>query len=261
MNKEIDNVVVIDRFDYDELVEMASAAEHEIERRANELYMKSNTIPVKIEFYQYLNDKNFTAPVTFSRRPHKEEVHEALDRIEPKIKDWMDENLKMYAKNLRDKYTDREDCIALKKRVANLDTRAEWQKTQKLDLQKLWEQSIQLDGLYNFYEAQEKCPKGYRVPTFTEWAWLIDNTEYSFDRETKEGVFTFSDGVELRLPAAGYRSVDGSSRDQGTYGHYWSSSVSGTYGRLVYFGSGVVETYTDHQVFGFSLRCLPIEIK
>lgn len=176
------------------------------------------------------------------------------------MKDNLESAAKKYADsfNITAFYTESEIKTAL---TEAFEAGAQWQKTQKPDLQKLWEQSIQLDGLYNFYEAQEKCPKGYRVPTFTEWAWLIDNTEYSFDRETKEGVFRFADGFELRLPAAGYRSVDGSSRDQGTYGHYWSSSVSGTYGRLVYFGSGVVKAYTDHQVFGFSLRCLPIEIK
>lgn len=176
----------------------------------------------------------------------------------------MNENLDSAAKEYADSFniTDFYMGCDIKEAVTQaFEAGVQWQKRQKSDFQKLWKQSIQLDGLYNFYEAQEKCPKGYRVPTFTEWAWLIDNTEYSFDRETKEGVFRFADGFELRLPAAGYRDIDGSSYDQGTNGNYWSSSVSGTDGRNVNFSSGVVETYTDYQVFGFSLRCLPIEIK
>lgn len=124
----------------------------------------------------------------------------------------------------------------------------------------MWKQSIQLDGLYTFDEAQEKCPPGYRIPTFTEWAWLIDNTEYSFDEEKKGGVFRFADGFELRLPAAGYRTIDGSLDTQGSTGYYWSSSMSGTGGRHVFFGSGAVDAYNDNRTHGFSVRCVPIKI-
>lgn len=124
MNIEIENIVVIDRFDYDVLVEKAGAAEYEIKRQAEELYMKNNIIPVRIEFDQYLNCKNFSAPVGFSRSVRKEEVYEALDKIEPHIREWMDENLSKYGKQLRDKNVTEENCIALSKRVANLEERA-----------------------------------------------------------------------------------------------------------------------------------------
>lgn len=121
MNKEIENIVVIDRFDYDELVEKAGATDYEIKKQAEGLYMKNNIIPVRIEFSQYLNCKNFSAPVDFSRSIHKEEVYEALDKIEPHIREWMDENLSRYGKQLRDKNITEENCIALSKRVANLE--------------------------------------------------------------------------------------------------------------------------------------------
>lgn len=123
MNKEIENIVVIDRFDYDELVEKAGATEDEIKKQAEELYMRKNIIPIKIEFSQYLNNKNFSAPVEFSRSIHKEEVYEALDKIEPHIREWMDENLSRYGKQLRDKDITEKNCIALSKRVANLEER------------------------------------------------------------------------------------------------------------------------------------------
>ena len=127
-------------------------------------------------------------------------------------------------------------------------------------LLEMWKQSIQLDGLYTFDEAPAACPPGYRVPTFTEWAWLIDNTEYSFEEEKKEGVFRFADGFELRLPAAGYRTIDGSLDTQGSTGYYWSSSMSGTGGRHVFFTSGTVDAYNDNRTHGFSVRCVLVKI-
>ncbi len=77
---------------------------------------------------------------------------------------------------------------------------AEWQSKQQPDFQRLWKQSIQLPGLYTFDEAREACPEGYRLPTREEQEWLVDNSQYHFDFETKEGVFRLSDGFELRLP-------------------------------------------------------------
>lgn len=121
MNKEISNIVVIDRDDYDELVEKAKSIDEEIAKQAESLFINKNIIPVKIEFSEYRNDKNFSAPVGFSRRIHTDEVYEALDRIEPKIREWMDANLSLYDKKLRDKNITERNCIALSKRVANLE--------------------------------------------------------------------------------------------------------------------------------------------
>lgn len=124
----------------------------------------------------------------------------------------------------------------------------------------LWKQSIQLDGLYTFDEAQKACPEGYRLPTDEEQLWLIKKSEYRFDHEMKEGVFLLSDGFELRLPAAGYRDGDGGSDLQGTYGYYWSSSPSGTGATYVGFYGGTADVGTYDRVIAFSVRCVPIEI-
>ena len=124
----------------------------------------------------------------------------------------------------------------------------------------LWKQSIQLDGLHTFDEAQKACPEGYRLPTREELQWLVDKSEYHFDRETKEGVFILPDGFELRLPAAGYRYGTGDSYGQGTYGHYWSSSPSGTVATNVYFNGGTANVYTDNRVNAFSVRCVLIDL-
>lgn len=176
----------------------------------------------------------------------------------------MKDNLESAAKKCADSflftafYTESEIKTAL---IEAFEAGAKWQKTQKLDLHKLWKQSIQLDGLHTFDEAPAACPPGYRVPTGEEQEWLIDNTEYSFDKETREGVFTFPDGAELRLPAAGYRYGNGDSHYQGTCGSYWSSSPSGTLALYVYFDGSTADVDTYDRVYAFSVRCVPIEIK
>ena len=68
---------------------------------------------------------------------------------------------------------------------------------------------------------------GWRMPTQTEWQELLDNTTSTLT--TQNGVygrlFTASNGNSIFLPAAGWRR--NSSLDYaGSYGYYWSSSLS-----------------------------------
>lgn len=128
MNKEIDNIVVIDRFDYDELVEKANANDAEIAKQAESLFINNNLIPVKIEFSEYRNNKNFSAPVGFVRSIHTDAVYDALDKIEPKIREWMDENMSMYDRKLREKNITEKNCIGLSKRVMNLEEKLKRQR-------------------------------------------------------------------------------------------------------------------------------------
>lgn len=121
MNKEISNIVVIDRDDYDELVEKANTVDAEIQKRAKHVFMRENEVPVRIEFNEYRNGRNFTAPIGFIRYSDNDQIWEALDKIEPKIKEWMNENLNIFDKKLRDKYITEKNCIGLSKRVTNLE--------------------------------------------------------------------------------------------------------------------------------------------
>lgn len=126
MNKEISNIVVIDRDDYDELVEKANRTDYEINERAEHKFMRDNEVPVRIEFNQYRNNKNFTAPIGFIRYYHGDstsEINKALNEIEPKIKAWMDENLSMFDKELKDQWITKKNCVGLSKRVENLELR------------------------------------------------------------------------------------------------------------------------------------------
>lgn len=121
MSKEIDSVVIIDRFDYDELVEKANTTDAEIRKQAERIFMKENGVPVRIEFNEYRNGRNFTAPIGFIRHSDKHHIWEELDKIEPQIKEWMDENLSMFDKKLREKYITEKNYIGLSKRVTNLE--------------------------------------------------------------------------------------------------------------------------------------------
>lgn len=128
----------------------------------------------------------------------------------------------------------------------------------KKNLSEFWMLSIQLPGLYNWHEAQKACPKGWRLPTEEEWKEMLGNTTHSFDNVLKQGVFTFENGFELRLPAAGNRlNSSGSSYNLASYGNYWSSTLTeaGMSPRLN-FGSGGANTYDEVLSYGFSVRCV-----
>ena len=96
---------------------------------------------------------------------------------------------------------------------------------------------------------QGPCPAGYHVPTITEWsnadtfgAW--NNNTHTFNSN-------------LKLPSAGSRNrINGLLINQGTNGYCWSSTVSGTNARNLYFNSTAANTTSFNRAYGFSVRCL-----
>lgn len=120
MNK-IDDIVIINRFDYDELVEKANKTDAEIKKQAERIFMRENEVPVRIQFNQFRNSKNFNVPIGFIRTGEKDSIHKALNEIEPQIKEWMKENMSMFDRELKDQYITKKNCIGLSKRVTNLE--------------------------------------------------------------------------------------------------------------------------------------------
>lgn len=99
--------------------------------------------------------------------------------------------------------------------------------------------------------------KEWRMPTLTDFAELIEHTEFEFveNDELNYAVYTSKiNGKKLIFPAAGY--VYGSTLyHRGSYGYYWSrtrySSALAWY-LLVYSGGQVM--YYDNRLNGFSVR-------
>jgi uncharacterized protein (TIGR02145 family) len=94
------------------------------------------------------------------------------------------------------------------------------------------------------------CPAGFRLPTELEWGALV-TAESITNRAT-----AFSS--TLALPSAGTRNrASGALYYRGSSGHYWSSSVSGTNARLLYFYSSSVDPASAYnRASGFSVRCV-----
>ena len=99
------------------------------------------------------------------------------------------------------------------------------------------------------------CPSGYRLPTEME----LNNERLSWVQlpinSTNNAAGAFAS--PLKLPVAGYRSSSsGSLFNVGTFGYYWSSTVSSANARSIFFNSGGASLFTFNRANGLSVRCL-----
>ena len=93
------------------------------------------------------------------------------------------------------------------------------------------------------------CPSGYRIPTEPE----LEAERLSWSVNTSVGAFA----SPLKLPVAGDRNNSSGSLDNvGTYGYYWSSTVSGTYSRSLAFFSSNAFMINYGRALGFTVRCI-----
>lgn len=127
-----------------------------------------------------------------------------------------------------------------------------------------------LDGkeygkLYDFSEAQDKCPSGWRLPTKSELMSLRENSKVaSYDGIAGMDFYGRTDssfgGEKIFFPAAGQYTL-GSLADQGNCGYYWSSdevaqsSPSSAYG-LYFSKSGSSGSMASAVSTKNSVRCV-----
>jgi uncharacterized protein (TIGR02145 family) len=120
---------------------------------------------------------------------------------------------------------------------------SDWRTSQNLNL---WQGK---NGINN------PCPSGFRLPTFEEWTAEI----LSWGSKNSAGALA----SPLKLPMAGSRDrSNGSLKDVGTMGGYWSSSVYETTSSLrssfrLFISSNTATMYDPWlRADGFSVRCI-----
>lgn len=97
--------------------------------------------------------------------------------------------------------------------------------------------------------ANNPCPVGFRVPTLTEQNTLV--TAASITNSASAASST------LKFTVPGNRgSSNGTLTNVGSFGNYWSSTVSDTYASLRYFFSGGAGTVNFGRADGLTVRCL-----
>ena len=90
---------------------------------------------------------------------------------------------------------------------------------------------------------------GYHVPTDAQWATAGSFGAWNNNTDTYNSA--------LKLPSAGYRNrINGLLSGQGTYGYYWSSTVSWTYARFLSFYSAAANSSNYDRASGLTVRCL-----
>ncbi|MBQ9017159.1 InlB B-repeat-containing protein, partial [Candidatus Saccharibacteria bacterium] len=106
-------------------------------------------------------------------------------------------------------------------------------------------------GYYSYGAALVVCPKGWRLPT---------NTEYSNIATFMGGSNSTGSAKIRRSPYNFVYGGDFSSSDWsnvGSYGYYWSSTqYSSTNGRNLTFGSSYLGTSYNYKYYGRSVRCV-----
>lgn len=107
----------------------------------------------------------------------------------------------------------------------------------------IWKYTILREGLFTFHEALASCPSGYRLPTLEEYQSLCLETPFLFDNVTSEGIFTFSDGLELRMPVTkmppNEATIGCRHAEQGVY---WTSTPHGNGSYVMYFTQCLVQS-------------------
>ena len=111
--------------------------------------------------------------------------------------------------------------------------------------------SPQNDNLWDGVDGTNNpCPAGWRIPTQTEWATLVNDEVITN--------YTTAFGSNLKLTSAGYRNrIVGSLLSQDSWGGYWSSLSNGTdVYCLTFFGLAANPASSYNRANSLSTRCL-----
>jgi uncharacterized protein (TIGR02145 family) len=131
-----------------------------------------------------------------------------------------------------------------------------------------WDHSDAPDGAWsdNHKTIHDPCPTGFRVPTKSQWAGIIDNNVHHMSGTWSSGQTNYSSawffGANLMLPAAGSRDYSsGALINRGSNGGYWSSSggahlAAPIAGHLYFTSSRVSAGNYHYRRNGFSVRCV-----
>ena len=110
------------------------------------------------------------------------------------------------------------------------------------------------DAEYDFYTYDEAVEAfGDALPTKEQWRELIDSCQWTWNGSG--ATVTGPNGHSIVLPAAGYRSCDGSMRNEEPRGNYWSSTPRPPeYAWGLYFGPINADIYPYTQCSGYFVR-------
>ena len=120
--------------------------------------------------------------------------------------------------------------------------------------------------LYDFYSANDACPRGWRLPTADEWKTLVLNGSESSIHNGVSGSWfsgsrTYSKDIPaVFLPTGGRMDEDKELEYRGGVGFFWSSTPGTDRESYVCLQFGLygygAETYECDRSEGLSVRCV-----
>lgn len=147
--------------------------------------------------------------------------------------------------------------------TSSSDFQYDWLSTQD---DKLWNSGTESSPVKT---DSDPCPKGWRVPTYSELAILI-NAKSSWTTNDGQKGYWFSGASDIKydvlvdedamvfFPAAGCRNHSvGTANNRGANGYYWSSRPGrGAYTVSFYGGNTITSMDDDYRAYGYSVRCV-----
>lgn len=107
--------------------------------------------------------------------------------------------------------------------------------------------------------ANDPCPNGYRLPTYTEWRGVLANNTITRTGDWSGTGYgnAIKIGDNLLLPATGYRFPSDGTLNPRNVGYYWSSTYSGgNNGAALYFDQNTQAVYDTDMPRGINIRCI-----